>query len=130
MTPQDFPCFVCGSTGPHVRLPMQRAPGLTDAEWAQQGAEAPPVILCGACQRPIWEPDTGDGLTTPNLTVIPPRLRDLAHQALATRDLVQFVLLADGHYRGLLREANELFLRQRGLWEDVLLAQLRLEQPD
>lgn len=129
MTPHDFPCFVCGSTGPHVRLALERRPGLTDAEWAQ-ASHVQPLICCGACQAQIWEPDTGDGLADPNLTLIPPALRDLAHQALTARDTRGFLLLADGHHRSQLAADNVLYFRRRGLWEDVLLAQLRLEQPD
>jgi len=129
-TTRDFPCFACGSVGPHQRVHVERDPVMTDAEWAQYGATAPPLIICGACQERIWEPDTGDGAFAPNLTLIRPALRVLAHQALAARDLPRFLLLAEGHHRALLAEDNVLYFRQRELWDDVILAKLHLEQTD
>ena len=56
MMPQDFPCFVCGSTGPHVRSLLTRSPGLTDAEWEEEAATSPALVSCGACATRIWEP--------------------------------------------------------------------------
>jgi hypothetical protein len=125
MMPTDFPCFVCGSEGPHRRIPRQRDPTMSDAAWAPF-ATAPPLIYCNACHQTIWEPDTGDGLADPNLTMIRPALRDLAHQALEERDAVQFLILAEGHHRHVLMEDNALLLRRLEMWDDVLLAQLRL----
>ena len=130
MTHEDFPCFACGSTGPHSRILATRGTGMTDADWERAAQSAPALILCGACQHAIWEPDPGDGMTAPNLTMIRPGLRDLAHQALAARNLPRFLILADGHYRTQLLEDNGRYLRRRGMWEDGLLAQLRLEQTD
>ena len=69
--PEDFPCFACGSTGPHRRSLPQRHPAMTDTEWERRMTSVPTLIHCGACQASIWEPDTGDGLTEPNLTMIP-----------------------------------------------------------
>ena len=103
---------------------------MTDAEWERRMASVEALIRCGACEMQIWEPDTGDGFAEPNLTMIRPGLRDLAHQALAERELTQFLILADGHYRGLLLEDNEAWLRQRELWDAAHLAGLRLRQPE
>jgi hypothetical protein len=129
MTPRDFPCFACGFEGPHRRVQAPRPPTMTDAQWAQ-ASQVPPLVICGACQERIWEPDTGDGLADPDLTMIPPGLRDLAHQALEARDLPQFLILADGHHRGQLVYDNELFFRRLAMWDDVFLAHLRLISPD
>ena len=62
--------------------------------------------------------------------MIPPGLRALAHEALAARDLPKFLILADRHHRGQLAADNVLYFRRRDMWDEVLLAQLRLEQPD
>ena len=128
-TTRDFACFACGSEGPHRHIPVQRGPGMTDAEWEQHPGPRE-MVVCGSCQERIWEPDTGDGVNIPNLTLIPPGLRDLAHQALEAREARRFLILAERHYRYQLAEDNAFYLRRRGLWEAVLLAQLRLEQPD
>ena len=127
-TPQEFPCFACGDEGPHVVIPLERSPGMTDEEWA--GHAGPPLIKCRDCHETIWEPDAGDGFDTPNLTMIPPGLRDLAREALEARNLPRFLILAEGHHRDLLAEDNVVYFRQRELWDDVLLAKLRLEQTD
>ena len=129
MTSHDFPCFACGFTGPHVVMTPERPPEMPDTVWAE-APRRPPLTLCGACHRMIWEPDTGDGVDVPNLTLIPPGLRALAHQALEARDARGFLILAERHYRYQLAGDNAFYLRRRGLWESVLLAQLYLEQPD
>jgi hypothetical protein len=128
MTTRDFPCFVCGSTGPHQRTLIPRDPDMTDDEWAQ--VSPPALIYCGSCRESIWEPDTGDGVVAPNLTMIRPGLRDLAVKALEARQLSQFLILAERHHRNLLIEDNAVYWHRRGMHEEVLLAQLRLVQPD
>ena len=128
MIPRDFPCFVCGSEGPHQRTLTPRHPAMTDAEWEQ--ANPPALIRCGACGESIWDPDPGDGFDVPNLTMIRPGLRDLAHQALEARNLSRFLILAERHHRQRLMEDNALYLQRRGMQEEVLLAHLRLIQPD
>ena len=125
-TPRDFPC--CGSTGPHVRSLPSRHPAMTDAEWERRMASVEALIRCGACEMQIWEPDTGDGFAEPNLTMIRPGLRDLAHQALAERELT----VPDPGRRALSRpppRGYRAWLRQQELWDAAHLAGLRLRQP-
>jgi hypothetical protein len=121
-----FPCFLCGFAGPHHVVELTLNPDLPQD---RQRAH-PPLIRCGHCQQQIWEPDSGDGVAEPNLTFIRPELRDLAHAALEDRNLSRFLILAEGHHRGLLVEDNTLYFHRRSMWEDVHLAQLRLVQPD
>jgi hypothetical protein len=125
MTPTDFPCFLCGYAGPQTRTLLSRDPAMTEAEWeAYNGPRE--VIHCGACRMPIWEPDSGDGVAEPNLTMIPPGLRALAHQFLEARDVTAFLCLAGGHCRTQFVEDNAGLLHRLDLWDDAVLAHFAL----
>jgi hypothetical protein len=128
MTPTDFPCFLCGYAGPHTRTLLSRDPAMTEAEWEASGG--PQVFIhCGACQMETWEPDSGDGVAEPNLTMIPPRLRALAHQFLDERAVSSFLLLAESHYRTQFAEDNAGLLHRLELWDDAVLAHFALRDP-
>jgi hypothetical protein len=93
---------------------------MTDDEWAQLPGPRE-MVRCGACQEHIWEPDTGDGCDMPNLTMIRPNLRDLAHRALEEREVLQFLMLAEGHHRDRLIADNAMFFHRLELWDDMVL---------
>jgi hypothetical protein len=114
-------CYDCGYRGPRHTFPMDFPDEMPEDERQKYPSQ---VVCCGRCQSlEVGEPPPppGDGVTTLNLTRVPPRWQAHALRVIDTRDVGCFMFLVGNHQRLAFVVDNRCFLQSRGLYEEALL---------